>query len=85
MPGLRNLPMNKLNTAFMLVSAAMIVFAVALAPAESASFATLIVWIAGALVLIGVWAAVGVEVVKRLFGGGQPEERSGERQHEAGS
>lgn len=68
MLGLKNLPMDKLTTAFMVVSAAMVVFGIALAPADSASNAMFVVWILGALVLIGVWVAVGIEVFKRFFG-----------------
>lgn len=76
MLGLKSLPTNKLTTAFMVVSAAMIVFALALAPADGASISAFVLWIVGALVLIGVWIAVGIEVTRRFFGGGRnPEER----------
>lgn len=84
--GLKNLPMDKLTTAFMVVSAAMVVFGIALAPPDSASNTMFVIWIVGALVLIGVWIAVGIEVVRRFFGGGGvQDERPRERQHEAGS
>lgn len=79
MLGLKNLPMNKLSTAFTVVSAAMVVFALALAPADSASVTTFVIWIVGALVLIGGWIAVGFEVARRLFGG------NGRNEHEGGS
>lgn len=69
MLGLKNLPMNRLTTAYMVVSAAMIVFALALAPADSAALTSFVLWILGALILIGVWVAVGVEISKRFFGG----------------
>lgn len=86
MLGLKNLAMNKLTTAFMVVSAAMVVFGIALAPPDSASNTMFVMWIVGALVLIGLWIAVGVEVIKRFFGdGGQRDERPRERQHEAES
>ena len=62
MLGLKNLLMNKLSIAFMVVSAAMVIFA-ASAPANSASTTTLFIWITCALVLIGVWIAIAVEVV----------------------
>jgi hypothetical protein len=68
MLGLKNLSMNKLTTAYMVVSAAMIVFALALAPADSASVTAFVLWLAGALVLLGAWIAVGIEVFKRFFG-----------------
>lgn len=76
MLGLKNLPMNKLTTAFMVVSTAMVVFALALAPSDGASTSTFIVWIAGALVLIGAWIAVVIEVFKRFLGGGAREGHS---------
>lgn len=69
MLGLKNLPMNKLTTAFMVISAAMVIFA-ATSPADSAPTTTLFIWIACALVLIGVWITIAVEVFKRFFGGG---------------
>lgn len=67
MLGLKNLPMNKLSTAFMVISAAMVIFA-ASAPADSASTAMLGVWVVVALVLIGVWLATAYEIYKRFFG-----------------
>lgn len=86
MLGLKNLPMNKLTTAFMVVSAAMVVFGIALAPSDSASNTMFVIWIVGALVLIGVWIAVGIEVVRRFIGGGgvqdeRPRDRSREAQN----
>lgn len=78
MLGLRNLPTNKLSTAYTVVSAAMVVFALALAPADRTSVTTFVIWIVGALVLTGVWIAVGFEVARCLFGG------NGRNEHEGG-
>lgn len=69
MLGLKNLPLNKLTTAFMVISAAMMIFAVAGSTGGSTSTTMLFIWIACALVLFAVWAAVAYEVFKRFFGG----------------
>lgn len=80
MLGLKNLPMNKLTTAFMVISAAMVIFA-ATAPADSASTTMLFIWIVVALVLIGVWIAVAVEIYKRFFGSGRRAEDQSSSEH----
>lgn len=67
MLGLKNLPMNKLSTAFMVISAAMMIFAAAGSGASS-SISALLLWIVCALVLIGVWIAIAYEIFKRFFG-----------------
>ena len=67
MMGLNNLPLNKLTTAFMVLSAAMVIFA-ATAPYDSPSTTMLGVWVVVALVLIGVWIATAYEIYKRFFG-----------------
>lgn len=73
MLGLKNLPINKLTTAFMAISAAMVIFA-ASAPANSASTTMLSIWTVCALVLIGMWSAVAIEIFKSFFGGGDRRE-----------
>jgi Sec-independent protein secretion pathway component TatC len=62
---IRNVPRHRLLTAFMVISAAMVVFALALAPADTASTTTFLIWIAGALVMLGVWVAVAIELARR--------------------
>ena len=69
MLGLKNLSLDKLTTVFMVVSAAMMIFAVAGAAGGSASTTMLVVWIVAALVLLGVWAVIAIELCKRFFGG----------------
>lgn len=66
--GLKELSLNRLTTAFMVVSAALLVLGLALVPADGASISTLVLWIAGAIVLLGVWVVVAVEIWKRRFG-----------------
>lgn len=84
MLGLKNLTMDKLTTAFMVISAAMAIFALSGAAGGSASTTMLFIWIVVALVLIGVWVAVAVEVFKRFFGsGGRDEERAQEQRRQA--
>lgn len=70
MLGLKNLTMDRLTTAFMVISAAMVIFALS-GSASSPSTTMLLIWIVSALVLIGVWIAVAVELYKRFFGGGE--------------
>jgi hypothetical protein len=79
--GLKHLPMNKLTTAFMAVSAAMVLFRLVLAPGDSATTTTQLTWIMGALVLIGLWIAVGFELARRFLGnpGGGERQRRTER------
>lgn len=77
MLGLKNLPMNKLTTAFMVVSAAMVLFGLALTPADSAPVTVFVIWIAGALMLIGLWIAIAIEVFKRFLGSGDRQESEG--------
>lgn len=72
MLGLKNLPLNKLTTAFMVISAAMMIFALSGSVGGSSSTTMLFIWIAVALVLIGVWVTVAVEVFKRFFGRNDP-------------
>lgn len=67
MLGLKNLTMDRLTTAFMVVSAAMVMFALS-GSVGSPSTTMLFIWILCALVLIGVWIAVAYEVFKRFFG-----------------
>ena len=68
---LKNLPLNKLTTIFMVISAAMMIFA-ASGSVGSPSPTTLFIWIVAALVLIGVWIATAYEIYKRFFGGQGP-------------
>lgn len=67
MLGLKNVPMDKLTTAFMVVPPAMVVFVLALAPADSAPLTVFVIWILGALVILGLWIAIVVEGLKRFF------------------
>ncbi len=72
MPGIKHLSANRLALALLLMSAALLLMGLT-APA-SGSVTTLITWLAGALVLLGVWAALALEVFRRYFtpGGGRP-------------
>lgn len=83
MLGLKNLTMDRLTTVFMVISAAMMIFALSGSISGSASTTMLFIWIAVALVLIGVWIAVAVELYKRFFGGGRDEGRAGEQRRQA--
>lgn len=74
--GLKNLALNKLTSAFMVISAAMMIFAVAGGAGGSSSTAMLFIWIVCALVLFGVWVVVAYEIYKRFFGGHDRRERS---------
>ena len=67
MLGLKNLTFDRLTTAFMVISAAMVIFALS-GSVGSPSTTMLFIWIVAALVLIGVWIAVAVELFKRFFG-----------------
>ena len=79
MLGLKNLTFDKLTTVFMVISAAMVVFA-ASGSIGSPSTVMLFIWIVAALVLIGVWIAVAVELFKRFFGGNDPSSEKGRRE-----
>ena len=84
MLGLKNLTMERLTTAFMVISAAMMIFALSGSVGGGASTTMLFIWIAVALVLIGVWIAVAVEVFKRFFGDGdRSEEHAQKRRRQA--
>lgn len=67
MLGLKNLTFDKLTTVFMVISAAMVVFA-ASGSIGSPSTVMLFIWIVAALVLIVVWIATAYELFKRFFG-----------------
>ena len=82
MLGLKNLPLNKLTTAFMVISAAMMIFALSGSVGGSPSTTMLFIWIAVALVLLGVWAAVAVEIFKRFFGRNDSPGETGQRTHQ---
>lgn len=75
MLGLKHLSINRLAVSLLAVSAALMVFAFA-AP-EGGSITGLLAWIVGALVLLGLWTVVALEVFKRRFGagGGRGDER----------
>ena len=81
MLGLKNLTFDRLTTAFMVISAAMMIFAVAGGAGGSSSTTMLLVWIVCALVLIGAWITVAVEIYKRFFGGGERREDRSRQQH----
>jgi Sec-independent protein secretion pathway component TatC len=66
MPGLKNISTSGLNKAFLVVSAAMVLIGLVLVPGDGASTTTLLIWIMGALVLIGMWIAIGFELVRGL-------------------
>lgn len=70
MPGLKNVPTKKLTTALVVISAAMVILAVALAPADNAAIPMSLAWVLGAVALTGAWIVVAIEISKRLFGGG---------------
>lgn len=66
--GLKELSMNKLAMALMGVSAMLMVLGFA-AP-EDGSVSNLVTWLVGALLLLGVWALMLLETLKRYFGAG---------------
>ena len=76
MLGLKNLTFERLTTVFMVISAAMMIFALS-GSVGSPSTTMLFIWIVVALVLIGVWIAVAVELFKRFFGGNDPSSETG--------
>lgn len=67
--GMKHLSSNRLAGSLLAVSAALVVLAFA-AP-EAGTVATLLTWLVGALVLVGVWAVVALEVLRRYFGAGE--------------
>lgn len=69
--GMKNLSTNRLAGSLLVVSAALLVLVFA-AP-EAGSVTTLLTWLIGALVLLGVWAVVALEVARRYFGGGDSD------------
>lgn len=77
MPGLQNASNNKLASAFMAVSLAMVLLGTALTPSDGASVTANLVWIGGAVALVGAWVVLGVELVRRFFGGGDRSEQEG--------
>ena len=78
MLGLKNLTFERLTTVFMVISAAMMIFALS-GSIASPSTTMLFIWIVAALVLIGVWTAVAVELCKRFFFGGEDPSREADR------
>ena len=81
MLGLKNLTFDTLTTVFMVISAAMVIFA-ASGSVGSPSTVMLSIWIVVALVLIGVWIAVAVELFKRFFGANNPSSETGRSTHQ---
>lgn len=67
--GLKELSLNKLATALMGVSAMLMLLGFA-AP-EDGSVSTLLTWLVGALLLLGVWVLMLLETLKRYFGPGE--------------
>lgn len=65
--GLKELSLNRLAMALMGVSAMLMLLGFA-AP-EDGSVSTLLTWLVGALLLIGVWVLMLLETLKRYFGG----------------
>lgn len=61
--GMKNLSTNRLAGSLLAVSTALLVLAF-VAP-EAASVATLLSWLVGALLLLGVWAVLALEVARR--------------------
>jgi hypothetical protein len=74
MPGIKHLPANRLALTLLLVSAALLLMG--LTAPVSGPVNTLILWLVGALVLLGVWVALALEAFRRYFtpGGGRPED-----------
>lgn len=54
-----------------------VVFGLALAPADSAAVTVSVIWIVGALVLLGLWIATAIEVLKRFFSSGDRRQSEG--------
>ena len=81
MLGLKNLTFDRLTTVFMVISAAMVIFA-ASGSIGSPSTTTLFIWIVAALVLIGVWIATAYELFKRFFGGHSNSTGGSQRRNE---
>lgn len=66
--GLKRLGKKRLLDIFMVLSVAMIIYATALAPADSAPTTLFLFWIAGALSLLAAWFLAIVELARRLLG-----------------
>lgn len=64
--GLKELSLNKLAMALMGVSAMLMLLGFA-AP-DDGSVSTLLTWLVGALLLLGVWVLMLLETLKRYFG-----------------
>jgi hypothetical protein len=69
MLGLKHLGDEAILVLFTILSIAMLIFGILLNPAGSASVSISLVWIAGALILLGLFAASAVELAKRFLGG----------------
>lgn len=81
MPSLKKLSTRQVALALATVSAALLVLALALVPAPGATVPALLIWLVAALTLLGAWAMLLIEVLRRYFGGGK-EEPTARRQHQ---
>lgn len=67
--GLKHLGDEAILVLFTIFSIAMLVFGTVLNPASSASVSVSLLWIAGALILLGLFVVSGVELARRFLGG----------------
>lgn len=63
--GLKDLSMNRLAMALLTVSAALLI--IGFAAPEAGSISTLLTWLVGALMLLGIWTVVALELARRYF------------------
>ncbi len=77
MLGLKHLGNEAILVLFTILFIAMLIFGIVLNPTGSASASVSLLWIAGALILLGLFAVSAVELGKRFLGGRGGDDNSG--------